>query len=76
MQDVVGRDGTDHQSAFRSGLLLLIVLLLLSNGWFAYSRALSLANQYAHRAVVAAWSNILTALMGSSTSSTPMPSAS
>ena len=47
----LGETVLDHQSAFRSGLLLLIVLLLLSNGWFAYSRALSLANQYAHRAV-------------------------
>jgi diguanylate cyclase (GGDEF)-like protein len=41
----------DHQPAFRFGLALVIMLLLASNGWYVYSRSLSLADQYAHHAV-------------------------
>jgi hypothetical protein len=51
-QDMVGDVVLDHQPAFRFGLALVIMLLLASNGWFAYTRSLSLADQYAHHAVI------------------------
>lgn len=41
----------DHQRAFRGILTLVFMLLVVSNGWYVYSRSLSLSDQYAHRAV-------------------------
>jgi len=48
---MLGEMVLNHQRAFRLGLLLLLLLLLCSNGWFAYSRSLRLSNQQVHRIV-------------------------
>lgn len=42
----------DHPCAFRGVLALVVMLLVCSNGWYVYSRSLSLADQYAHHAVL------------------------
>ncbi|RQO69241.1 hypothetical protein DBR44_13350 [Aquitalea sp. FJL05] len=49
---LLGEMVLDHQRAFRGILTLVFMLLVVSNGWYVYSRSLSLSDQYAHRAVV------------------------
>uniref|UniRef100_A0A8W7PYQ7 Uncharacterized protein n=1 Tax=Anopheles coluzzii TaxID=1518534 RepID=A0A8W7PYQ7_ANOCL len=48
---LLGEMVLDHQRAFRGILTLVFMLLVVSNGWYVYSRSLSLSDQYAHRAV-------------------------